>query len=80
MELGGKGEVDDILKKVEIKMKQVLKAVDYEKLSSGVMIRLRNTAQWERLVMVQDGFLRSDSPRGIWKITEEGKRYLQNYR
>jgi hypothetical protein len=80
MELGGKGEVDDILKKVEIKMKQVLKAVDYEKLSSGVMIRWQNTAQWERYVMVQDGLLRSDSPRGIWEITEEGKRYLQNYR
>lgn len=80
MELGGKGEVDEILKKLEIRMKEFLKPVDYEKLPSGVMIRWRNTAQWERYVMVQDGLLRSDSPRGIWEITEEGKRSLKNYR
>lgn len=80
MELGGKGDVDDILKKVEIKMKGTFKPVDYEKLPSGIMIRWQNTAQWERYVMVQDGLLRPDSPRGIWEITEEGKRFLENYR
>lgn len=80
MELGGKGETDEILKKVEIKMRDILKPVDYEKLSSGIMIRWQNTAQWERYVMVQDGLLRSDSPRGIWEITEEGKSFLENYR
>lgn len=80
IELGGKGNVDDILKKVAIKMKGTLKPVDYEKLDSGIMIRWQNTAQWERYVMVQDGLLRSDSPRGIWEITEEGKRFLKNNR
>ncbi|MBU4501745.1 MAG: hypothetical protein KKA79_04080 [Nanoarchaeota archaeon] len=80
IELGGKGKVDEILKKVEIKMKKSLKPVDYEKLPSGIMIRWQNTAQWERLVMVQDNLLRSDSPKGIWEVTEEGKRCLPNYR
>jgi len=80
IELAGKTKVDEILKKVEIKMKEVLKPVDYEKLPSGVMIRWQNTAQWERYVMVQDGLLRSDSPKGIWEITEDGKIFLKNYR
>lgn len=79
IELRGKGKVNEILEKVEIKMKEVLKPVDYEKLPSGVMIRWQNTAQWERYIMVQDGLLRSDSPKGIWEITEEGKRLLKNY-
>jgi len=80
IEIGGRGKVKEILKKLEIEMKNVFKSIDYEKLSSGVMIRWQNTAQWEKYVMVQDGLLRSDSPRGIWEITEEGKRFLKNYR
>lgn len=79
IELRGKGKVNEILEKVEIKMKKVLKPVDYEKLPSGVMIRWQNTAQWERYIMVQDGLLRSDSPKGTWEITDEGKRLLKNY-
>jgi len=78
VELGGKGKTDEILEKVERKMKHILKSVDYEKLPSGVMIRWQNTAQWERYIMVQDGLLRSDSPKGIWEITEKGRKFLEN--
>jgi len=78
VELGGKGETDEILEKVERKMKHILKSVDYEKLPSGVMIRWQNTAQWERYMMVQDGLLRSDSPKGIWEITEKGRKFLED--
>ena len=78
IELGGRGKADQILEKVEIEMKGILKSVDYEKLPSGVMIRWQNTAQWERFVMVQDGLLHSDSPRGVWEITEKGRKFLEN--
>jgi len=78
VELGGKGKTDEILEKVERKMKHILKSVDYEKLPSGVMIRWQNTAQWERYIMVQDGLLRSDSPKGIWEITEKGRKFLED--
>ncbi|BDC35777.1 GmrSD restriction endonuclease domain-containing protein [Candidatus Methanoliparum sp. LAM-1] len=78
IELGGKGKVHEVLEKVENKMKHILNDVDYEKLPSGGMIRWRNTAQWERLVMVQDELLRSDSPRGIWEITEKGREFLKD--
>ncbi|HOV22545.1 MAG TPA: DUF262 domain-containing protein [bacterium] len=80
IELGGTGEMDKILEKVEIKMKHILNSVDYKKLPSGVMIRWQNTAQWERYVMVQDGLLSPHSPRGIWEITEKGKEFLKNNR
>jgi restriction system protein len=56
-------------------MKHILKSVDYEKLPSGVKIRWQNTAQWERYKMVQDGLLRSDSPKGIWEITKKEENF-----
>jgi len=80
MELGGRGKVDEISKKIGIKMKRILKPVDYEKVPSGTDIRWQNTMRWERYAMIQDGLLRSDSPIGIWEITEKGKRFLQNPR
>jgi len=80
IELGGKERVKEILKKVETKMKVMLKPVDYEKLPSEVMIRWQNTAQWERYMMVQDGLLRSDSPKGVWELTEKGKQYYENHK
>jgi len=77
VELGGKDKTDKILEKVENKMKHILNPVDYKKLPSGVMIRWQNTAQWEKYVMIKDGLLRSDSPKGIWEITEKGKKFLE---
>lgn len=39
--------------------------------------RWHNTAQWCRYAMGQEGLLSSGSPRGIWEITEQGRRALQ---
>ena len=39
--------------------------------------RWRNTAQWARNAMVKEGLLASDSPRGVWEITAEGKQWLE---
>jgi hypothetical protein len=81
LELGGKGKADKILEKVEIKMRNILNSVDYKILSSGVMIRWQNTAHWEKFVMVrEDGLLRSDSPKGIWELTEKGGKYYENHK
>lgn len=67
-EMGGKGAKDDVLSAVEKKM--MLKPADYEVLSSGE-VRWRKSAQWERHVMARrEGILKSDSPRGIWEISE----------
>jgi len=71
-ELGGSGPADSVLGRVEEKMRPSLKDVDYEELPSGVDIRWRNAAQWERLLLVKEGFLKADSPRGIWALSEKG--------
>jgi hypothetical protein len=67
-----------VLEKVEQSMKEVLKPVDYEPLASGSDIRWRNTAQFARNTMVEKGLLKSNSSRGIWEITEAGRKSLTN--
>ena len=76
IEAEGKGKVSDICNKVQEKMKSKLKPADYEKLKDGRNIRWKNTTQWARQKLIDNGFMKSDSPRGIWEITDEGKAYL----
>lgn len=76
--LGGSSKIGDVLVKLEPMMKGVLTAVDYEPLSSDTeMLRWRNTAQWARYSMVKEDLLKSNSPRGIWEITEAGRKAVQ---
>jgi restriction system protein len=75
---GGSARITDVLAEVGRIMKPVLKSVDYEPLPSDPnATRWSNTAQWARNSMVKEGLLRNDSPRGIWEITDEGRKALQ---
>ncbi len=77
LELGGVAPIDEVLGLVEQKIGNELKEVDYQTLPSDPnYVRWRNTAQWARHRMAQEGLLKSDSPSGIWEITEEGRRWL----
>lgn len=75
-EHGGSGSVQDLLKTIELKVKSLLTEVDYQRLSSGIDIRWRNTAQWARWKLVQNGFLKADSPSGIWELSNKGAEEL----
>jgi hypothetical protein len=75
--LGSSGNVNEVLDCVYKKMKDFLVPIDLEKLPSTRKIRWRDTAIWERYYMIKEGLLKSDSPRGIWEISEKGKKYLK---
>ena len=76
-ELGGSAKMQSVLSKVHKAMKPVLKDVDYEPLSSNPdMPRWRNTAQWARNTMRQEGLLKDDSPHGTWEISDSGRLRL----
>lgn len=78
VELGGSANLNDVLDKVEKLMSHKLNAYDRQTLPSDPKIqRWRNTAQWARVDMVKKGLLSSDSPRGVWAITDSGRRYLE---
>ena len=72
-ELGGRASAGDVLEVVENKMKAVLAEVDYQTVPSGE-IRWSNTAKWERRTLVEEGLLKSksESPKGIWELSEKG--------
>ena len=77
VELGGSGSMNEVLRRVEKKMQGVLTEYDRQPLPSGD-IRWRNTAQWARYKLVQEGLMRRDSPWGIWEISEAGRRALES--
>jgi len=79
-EMGGRGQVQEVLDRVETMVKDRLRDVDWQVLSDGRTIRWRNTAQWARHDMVQQGLLAPNSPRGVWEITEAGRAYLREHR
>jgi restriction system protein len=79
VELGGTAPIGKVLDLVGEKMKAVLTKYDLEPLPSDPRsIRWRNTAQWCRHTLVREGLMKSDSPHGIWEISESGRKWLQN--
>lgn len=79
VELGGSAPIGNVIDSVEPKLKSKLKDVDYQPLPSDPnTLRWRNTAQWARHDLVTQGLLKSDSPRGIWEISDKGRQWLNN--
>lgn len=78
VELGGRANLNDVLELVHKKMRNQLNEHDHAPLpSDGVTPRWRNTAQWARYNLRQQGLLRDDSPRSIWEISEKGRAWLE---
>lgn len=72
LELGGSAPMSEVLDRVFEKVRPHLNKYDLQPLPSDPQsIRWRNTAQWCRNTLVREGLLRSDSPRGIWALSEE---------
>jgi hypothetical protein len=74
--LGGRGPTREVLQRVHQSLKNNLTPADLEELPSGQRLRWQENAEWERYHMVKDGLLARGSPRGIWEITDEGRRLL----
>ncbi|WNC33052.1 MULTISPECIES: winged helix-turn-helix domain-containing protein [unclassified Thermosynechococcus] len=81
VELGGKAPVGEVLDLVEKKIGAKLTKYDLEPIPSDPKsIRWRDTARWCRKDLVTEGLMKADSPRGIWEISESGRRALQDER
>ena len=78
-DLGGSAKRSEVFLVLDYSMRDVLKPIDYQILSSEAeQMRWQNSAQWARNLMVKEGLLRADSPVGIWEITEKGRSWLLN--
>jgi hypothetical protein len=78
VEMGGSAPVEQVLDRVGEKMKAVLNDYDRQpKPSYPNIVRWRDSAQWCRNTMVQEGLLKADSPRGVWEISDRGREALE---
>ena len=77
-DLGGSAKRDIVVQLVGEKLSGILTEVDKQMLPSGGQIRWENRVAFQRENMKRQGLIRGDSPRGIWEITEEGRRWLKD--
>lgn len=76
---GGSADITDVIAYVEKTMASKLNDHDKEPLPSTPSFpRWRNTAQWARNALVQDGLMANDSPKGTWAITDAGRKVITN--
>ena len=80
VEMGGSARSAHVLLSVNQKMETKLNDYDLQAVPSNPSEpRWRNRAQWCRFALIDKyGFLRDDSPRGYWEITDSGRRYLED--
>ncbi|MEM7821860.1 MAG: winged helix-turn-helix domain-containing protein [Candidatus Aenigmatarchaeota archaeon] len=79
LEKGGKATVQEVYEIVEQRMGNEFKDIDLQVLSSGG-IRWKKNVAWARYHLKQEGLLRSDSPHGVWEISEKGIEYLNKFK
>jgi|SRR6516164_3951867 hypothetical protein len=72
-DLGGKSAVKIIREKMEPKVAPRLSEADYAPVSTGEP-RWWNAVCWERHDLVREGLLKDDSERGVWELSERGRR------
>lgn len=68
---GGRAPGREITEAVGERVVDLLTERDYETLDSG-RVRWVTRVQFTRLRLKERGLLRSDSPRGVWELTEAG--------
>lgn len=68
--LGGKGRIKDIMEEMGAKLEGKLLPGDLEWRETSDEYVWQNNTKWERFRMIQDGLARSDSPRGVWELSE----------
>lgn len=74
-EHGDRAAAREVLDELETRLDGLLTEVDKQPLSTGT-IRWRNRAQFVRLRLVEQGDLVKDSPRGVWELTQQGRRRI----
>ena len=79
-QMGGAGQMDEVLDRLPKVMKGTLTEVDFEPLAATSDVpRWWNTAQWAHNSMAQAGLLKTDSQRGVWELSEAGHKLIAEF-
>lgn len=71
-EMGGRGDADEVCRRVFNRMEQLFGAGDLETTSTGEP-HWRNRIRWERAQMIREGLLRTGARHGVWELSESGR-------
>jgi hypothetical protein len=77
-ETGGRSKRLKVIDAVGLKMKDILTPADYGKLPKSGWTRWRNRVAWQASEMRQQGYIKNHSPRGVWEITDAGRKWLDD--
>ena len=78
-ERGGSATGRDLYPALRERMKRYLTPGDFDRVKPGDE-RWRSTVKSARDQLVQDGYLRDDSPRGVWALSKEGLALVESHR
>jgi uncharacterized protein (DUF4415 family) len=78
LELGGAAPSRELIDLVGEKLKNDLTDVDNEQLKSGG-IRWQSRVQFVRLRLIERGFMTKEAPRGVWAISEAGRKFVDEH-
>jgi hypothetical protein len=70
-EFGGSAHKDELYKLIEKKYEGRFLPGDFDYLPDGRRIAWKNYSDWELTLMRKEGVVKSDSPRGVWELSEE---------
>jgi hypothetical protein len=74
---GGAARMSEVLAEIERRMGAEFTEADRHSLPSrDSHVRWRNTAQWARNALVQAGLMERPRRRGVWEISEAGRKWL----
>ena len=76
-ELGGNAHVHDLRPILKERMGSRLLPGDFEHVSGGVE-RWWNAACWVRQELVDEGYFRKGSPRGVWELSDKGIKLAES--
>ncbi|OQX00557.1 MAG: hypothetical protein BWK80_61600 [Desulfobacteraceae bacterium IS3] len=77
IEMGGSGKPKYVVERVGEKMRNILTEKDREKLQTGTDLIWENNVKWARNDLKESGYLKDDSPYGLWEISESGRKYYE---
>jgi len=75
-EAGGGARSRDVIVALGERLDSKFTPRDWDILEMGE-VRWQNRARFARLRMKEQGLVKKNSPRGIWEITDEGRRFLE---
>jgi len=70
---GGRRPTREVIDEVGRELDGRLTEADREPLRDGGPPRWQNRVQFARLRLVKSGFMKADSPRGVWEISPKGE-------